>query len=582
MSDPVAELSGELERVSSDEAAAPDTPPRSLDAEEVPHDAGIPEQLAKKQGPWPSSNRTQVERDAQYTAATGAIDVNNEIEDVSPVVTPDDMEPAIPEGSTIADVTEHCDRLADELEEVADLKRSLDRITSAAKKVSEPETIDHSTALKKTAMNRVARILVKSGMDVGIGLPSEVRPVNQKFINDLNDEARPSDSWDDMGWWYEKNFKVASDQREAFKTALFMEMAGNGERDHQFVAKDVPEGVKISVDRTPSGLNPQFTKDVDRIYEGQFLAGHKKAAGEIKMLIVRKTMIPQEDHVCPHCEQVIGEKESYWPEEYRDHPDLMISQHRPCGGLYSQEHKPIPDPIKALMESLNGDRFGNPLDLNGDPMKPHTHDREELCPGCEKPQGECICGSAKMAADLPYRRRVEVIITDGLNVWGEKKKPEKGGVWFPGGGVDSRNEKFADAAAREVIEESGFKIKEIYRLANVPPCTCDWDQSIIDESEKWAEKGKKWRGDRTHMYVATIEGQREPTSTEGDVMPGEWMTFSSAIRKLRNAIPHDNQGWKPLTRARLRSLMQLAPAGLRVPAKGEVEDIIEDVTDEVA
>jgi len=62
----------------------------------------------------------------------------------------------------------------------------------------------------------------------------------------------------------------------------------------------------------------------------------KRSTAGIKAVVIKQVSEPREAHICPHCEQEIGEKESFWPEEHRDHPDLMIMEHGPCGGLYSQ------------------------------------------------------------------------------------------------------------------------------------------------------------------------------------------------------------------------------------------------------
>lgn len=616
MTDPVAALTGDEElEVDDGERTVPDAPAREPSQEEVSHDAGIEAQMAKKQGPWPSSNRTQVERDAMWRAAPGAEDPVRETEDVSPIPpeamddlsgsNPDDMEPQSPARELLEEIKTVCDRASQDLDTVRQLQDELERVSAKARKVAGddclvPETLqerlrksavarpDHCEQRQDVAeqhllskisvsrrpptlpaIKRAARILKKAEWPTdappkGIGLPTEVRPVNQALIDDVNDMAKAAGDWVDQGWWYEKEFKLASNKREPFKTALFLELAGTGERDHQFTTADTDNGVVVKVDRTEKGLNPQFTKMANQVYETfdpsklpvvQTVEQHK-LAGEVKMLIIRKTMVPREDHVCPHCEAVIGEKETFSPEEYRDHPAEIISQHMPCGGLYSQKRMSH----QELMERIPGLQPGEwhdhgDCDLNDDP-------------------------GVKTAADKPFRRRVEVIITDGLNVWGEKKTPQKGGVWFPGGGVDTRGEKFADAAAREVVEESGFEIDEIYRLARIKPCECVWADSVIDQADgKWEEKAKQYRGDRTHLYVATVQRQGDPTSREGDAMPGEWMKFSAAIRKLRNAIPHDNQGWKPLTRSRLRAVEMLAPSGLKVPRRGEIDEVHEGVED---
>lgn len=157
----------------------------------------------------------------------------------------------------------------------------------------------------------------------------------------------------------------------------------------------------------------------------------------------------------------------------------------------------------------------------------------------------------------PMRRRVEVLVVDGLNVFAVEKPYSQGGVWFPGGGVDGPEEKFADAAVREVKEETGIVIDEIHRLDGVDPVECVWDQDANSDNPKWAEKAKHWRGDRTYFYVATAK--KTGAATGDDPLKGRWMPMKDVLPRLMQSIPFDNKGWQPLTKARLAAITNVMP-----------------------
>lgn len=71
-----------------------------------------------------------------------------------------------------------------------------------------------------------------------------------------------------------------------------------------------------------------FPFNLSRLQELQQLV-----KGSVPLVIKQKVLEPREAHICPHCNEEIGEKESFIPEEYRRSEDLVMV-HRPCGGLY--------------------------------------------------------------------------------------------------------------------------------------------------------------------------------------------------------------------------------------------------------
>ena len=167
-------------------------------------------------------------------------------------------------------------------------------------------------------------------------------------------------------------------------------------------------------------------------------------------------------------------------------------------------------------------------------------------------------------ADLPFRNRVEVVITDGLNVYAEKHPLSEGGLWFPGGGVDYA-EKFGDAAAREAVEETGIKVSDIYRAASIPPIEALWQKEDASRFEK--ERWNQYQGDRTFFYIATADRQIQPTTDEGDEMNGEWLPLNKALTRLNRAATVDDGTWAKLTKARRRIVRELTPNLRKAPRR---------------
>lgn len=132
--------------------------------------------------------------------------------------------------------------------------------------------------------------------------------------------------------------------------------------------------------------------------------------------------------------------------------------------------------------------------------------------GCGHGRGtgfSCTCGQTprdkKARHDLPYRDRAEVYalrrgsVLSGLLPSGEP-------AMF-GGGVDEA-ETPAEAAARELFEETGYRVENL-RPAGVEPLLRDWP-AVVDESklsDEQKERRRRYRGDRTHFFLGDVVGR---------------------------------------------------------------------------
>ena len=601
MADPVAVLTGEEEERVFDEPAAADAPVRHISQEEVPHDEGIEEQMAKRQGPHPTSNRTQVERDVEHRADSGAIDPNAETEniDVEPeaLVRPEDLEEAgqdpDPLNLSINETGSFLNQVADDLDAVQWLKDKLDDIVGRAKaltKVSGHETFfnelyrdlgyvpSYRGVAKSAAVDRLKidepGLFSKPKIDWGEMLNKMLERRGEDIHGNLTQLDREVDpgvkiaekiTYPDAG----------EDAPDAVQEIIAQINARGGDPDTPLLYQILGEG-------TP---DYKMSKE-DADYRHQPVNGQKcgNCRFAYKKVVTGEFICSQvEGNVQPEhwCRLWKGKgKTAADREEARATVTLtgdpgcvggvlaMLAMMRQMGEVGASRT------VKADVDGDGSFRLGVDVDKSTLPDLDElmsTHIADDALDSGDDVRVNVEPGVVKQAADeRPFRRRVEVIITDGLNVWGSKEPYARGGLHFAGGGVDARDEKFGDAAVREVVEETGFRIGEIRRLTAIPPVSCRWHTDAMEDAdEKWQEKAKRWCGDRTHLYVATVAHEGDATTREGDEMEGEWMSFGEAIGRLRSALPFDNSGWKPLVRARLRAMELIAPPALRSPARSE-------------
>lgn len=137
------------------------------------------------------------------------------------------------------------------------------------------------------------------------------------------------------------------------------------------------------------------------------------------------------------------------------------------------------------------------------------------------------------AAQLPYRDRAELIARLGNKVM-MLEYPDK--VIAPyGGGIDPGEEPLR-TAAREVFEESGYKIKNV-RPAGVPPIITEWTPEMIAANPKLRERAKQFRGSRASYFLGDVANKKRHHLHDMDattVNTGKpvFMTPEKAIKRL--------------------------------------------------
>ena len=74
------------------------------------------------------------------------------------------------------------------------------------------------------------------------------------------------------------------------------------------------------------------------------------------------------------------------------------------------------------------------------------------------------------------------------------------------GSACPRGEDPATSVARELLEETGYTVKNV-RPAGVGPLQIDWpamDEALL--SEKQRERGKQFKGDQSHFFCGDVAG----------------------------------------------------------------------------
>jgi 8-oxo-dGTP pyrophosphatase MutT (NUDIX family) len=133
----------------------------------------------------------------------------------------------------------------------------------------------------------------------------------------------------------------------------------------------------------------------------------------------------------------------------------------------------------------------------------------------------------KIAAELPYRKRVEVIIVkDGQILVTKNKNKETGDEWFgfPGGGLDGKGA--IETAEEECMEEVGVKVNNVKKI-DVPACT---EEGISKKDNRHL----KFRGSITTWYIADYDQiDKSKLGDDGDSRKYRWRSLQEALGDVK-------------------------------------------------
>lgn len=164
--------------------------------------------------------------------------------------------------------------------------------------------------------------------------------------------------------------------------------------------------------------------------------------------------------------------------------------------------------------------------------------------------------NTKVAAEdtRPYRNRVEIFAVNDAKipkVYGGKFST--GGFGVFGGGTDG--DELVEAAKREFLEETGYKLTEVEKIP-VDPVTVEWLKPY--KSEKQAERAKTYRGTRTWYIYGVIEGEKAEKASGDDgkapLSDVGFYTINTAMKMLVDATT-ENTELRPQIEARKRALL---------------------------
>ncbi len=133
----------------------------------------------------------------------------------------------------------------------------------------------------------------------------------------------------------------------------------------------------------------------------------------------------------------------------------------------------------------------------------------------------------KIAKDLPYRDRVEVVIQkDDKILLTKNKNKETNEEWygFPGGGVDDQTEKLA--CENECLEEVGVAIKNIKPIGD----------SFKEEGGlgKKEDRHLKFRGSLTKWFTADFYSMdKSKMGDDGDSRKYTWLSHEEALEAVK-------------------------------------------------
>ena len=164
---------------------------------------------------------------------------------------------------------------------------------------------------------------------------------------------------------------------------------------------------------------------------------------------------------------------------------------------------------------------------------------------------ESVKSLFKYAKDLPYRDRVEVFgLRDGKVLGGYYDDDKTHGVF--GGGIDP-GEDPSEAAAREFMEESGYKLKNP-KVLPIDPVTYDWKPPY--DTPQQAERAKKFKGSRTLFATGEVEGEPQTATDPSWLQNIRFRSLGTAYRRTTPATALAPE----LAKQRKRTLLHLIEA----------------------
>lgn len=161
-----------------------------------------------------------------------------------------------------------------------------------------------------------------------------------------------------------------------------------------------------------------------------------------------------------------------------------------------------------------------------------------------------------MADEKALRRRVEVIATnkDGTRLFGGTYPDGTFGVF--GGGIEN-GETIEEAAAREFLEETGRRIRNLRRL-DVSPVENPWPKGEppYSSDEDKAKDRARYRGDKTYYVVGEVSPQRPRKTTDYSHLKNiSFQKPETALRKLEEV--QGDKVYQKLKKGRLEALKKV-------------------------
>jgi 8-oxo-dGTP pyrophosphatase MutT (NUDIX family) len=142
---------------------------------------------------------------------------------------------------------------------------------------------------------------------------------------------------------------------------------------------------------------------------------------------------------------------------------------------------------------------------------------------------------------LPFRQIVRcLLLTTGGRLVAQTANGSSGPyVRFPGGGVDP-GETVWQAAEREVLEETGVKIKAGGTRRAFMSAKYVWEPEFADSPTR-RQRFLTFQGEETHVLFGVVSSVGKPTSSEGDGWTGpKTLSLKRVIAVLDDQTSHPN------------------------------------------